>query len=102
MGKDSMEENIRKKLYRFLKENGVYRAFINEFNMPCQKEQRNIWLSVHQNSLQNTKLNEYCEGMKEKNQIVNFAFKWVDSEQGHEFWEEISEKWKKYCRDNKI
>lgn len=102
MGKDSIKENIRKKFYRFLKENGVYRAFINEFNTPGQRNLRCYWLKDYQPTLQLFSLNEYCNNIREKKEIVNYAFSWSDTKQGHDFWSYISEDWKKYCRDNKI
>ena len=93
-------ENIKKKFFRFLKENKLYSQFKAEF---CrQKNIRNAW---HQSTmyayafkykkLTVNSFDDYVEELKNKKNILQFAFSWSSTEVGHLRWLQISKKWEK-------
>jgi hypothetical protein len=72
-----------KRLTRFLKEKGLYGEFSKNF-----REQfliRKKWLL--------TIGGDYCDVVE--SELINYAFSWIDTKQGHEFWENVSDEWKK-------
>lgn len=78
------------RLTRFLKEKGIYGEFSKNF-----REQfliRKKWLL--------TIGGDYWDVVE--GELINYAFSWRDTKQGHEFWERVSDEWKKKVSDEKF
>ena len=76
------EEIIKKIFYRFLKEEGVFTYYFKNLYEVCEncsdievKKLRNIM----------------CRYPME---LINYAFMWRETPQGHHFWSFINNKWK--------
>lgn len=93
-------ENIKKKFLRFLKENKLYNKFKYEFYR--QKKLRNAWhesgmyaFAFKFKKIAVNSLDDYVEELKDKKDILNFAFSWASTEVGHSRWQQMSKKWEK-------
>jgi len=75
---EQLEKDIHKKFVRFLKENGVFRKFIKNYN--------NEIIGVkYRNDIKNA--NNYWE-MHPSNDFHSFicTFNWVESKEGYNYW----------------
>ena len=81
----------RKKFFRFLKEEGVYGAWVYNIRQLHPIWDKTFW--------------EYrwkYELLSEQNQCeegINYAFCWSDTKQGPDFWLKIDDKWKDKLRN---
>jgi hypothetical protein len=97
-----MEGNILKRhLFRFLKDRGLFRPFCAAFSKPSQANIRVTW--CHDVSafkkVPNASLDDFCEKINDGVLLINYAFDWSKTRQGHEFWENISCNWRHYIRN---
>lgn len=95
-----MESNYTKKFIRFLKENGVFTAFIREFYNVGQIKIREKWVDDYLRLFSEkptVSLTDYCEKIKDKEEFFQYAFLWDKSRQGDGFWRNLSMEWRKYC-----
>jgi len=95
-----MESNYTKKFIRFLKENGVFAAFIREFYNVSQIKKREKWVNDYFHLFRERPTNsliDYCEKIKCKEDFLQYAFLWDKSRQGDGFWRSLSMEWRKYC-----
>ena len=91
-----MEKNIvTKRLFRFLKERGIFEAFLTAFK--DQRAIRHDWVIYYSDSFNDVpdyfSVDDYCIKIKDKREIFNYAFRWEDSHEGHNFWSETAKKW---------
>ena len=76
-----------KEFYRFLKENGLYTAWM--YNIlhteptPDYRENGGNYSS-------------YINNIQELD-VLLCSFRWCSSQQGHNFWEDIHNKWTNFC-----
>lgn len=78
----------KERFFRFLKEEGVYGEWI--YNLRKQHPQTDFFFwKVKLKAIFSEE--EKCSGG------INYAFHWADTRQGHDFWEEIDEKWYTKC-----
>ena len=86
---------------RFLKEKGLYRCFLNEFIRPFQTNMRANWLivgnSVFKPIVNRNSMEEFCDKLIDKKLIINYAFSWRDTQEGHEFWDNLAREWQDVC-----
>ena len=82
MNKDMSETKVMlmKLFIRFLKENGVFKKFTINFNEYWEKKGNP------------KKICEYLED-KPSSYFLTGAFNWKDSNEGHNFWEYLSDDW---------
>lgn len=91
-----MEENLAYKYFiRFLKEEGVYIQFKRNF-----KEQTSIrlaWANGSKSSFSSCdkviSMKDFTFNIKNKANILGWAFSWANTIQGQHFWETLSDKW---------
>ena len=92
-----MDNNeIKRKFFRFLKENGVFSSF--EKNFISHTQLRIEWCkNIYKDSVFSVKesasFNDYANNLKEKDKLINWAFKWEDTKEGHSFWNMLSCRW---------
>lgn len=91
-----MEEDlICKSLKRLLKESGAYSQFRKNFYKQAKK--RKNWCNYAYvgrfSKYVGDSLQELCEGIKDKRFILNYSFDWSKTPQGHDYWEEIRNRW---------
>ena len=92
-----MDNNeIKRKFFRFLKENGVFISFKNNFISNtqlriewCKNSYKDSAFSVKEVA----SFNDYANNLKEKDKLISWAFKWKDTKEGHSFWETLSCRW---------
>lgn len=65
---------------KFLKENGVFGKYINEFSKSIWNEEKNFITFISETSL---------------NAFLSYAFDWRNTENGSTFWRKIDSKWVK-------
>ena len=94
-----MEKDLVKKFTRFLKERNTYTSFINEFKEG--KDIRLYWANNEVNGktgifkeLPNGTFISYCRELAKPFEVLNFAFKWSETEKGYDFWNNLSSDWK--------
>ena len=75
------------RLTRFLKEKGLYGEFSKNFREQFLIRKR--WLLAIGR--------DYWDVVE--SDLINYAFSWIDTKQGHEFWERVSYEWKKKVSD---
>ena len=89
-----MKSQIGKKFCRFLKDEGGYKSFINEFK--SQTNIRREWAKFHTPHFKSESVgqfDEYCESIKNKKLLLNFAFEWDETEEGWSYWNNMMNKW---------
>ena len=91
-----MEENLAYKVFiRFLKEEGVYSQFKRNFKE--QTSTRIVWANGSKPNFVSCdkvmSMKDFTFNIKNKADILNWAFSWADTIQGHNFWEILSSKW---------
>ena len=80
-----------KTLMRFLKEHGAYYKFVKYFSTPRNTETRNRWVMFHSSATGWEFL--------QKNDLINFAFIWPETDEGTNYWSNLANEWKKNCHD---
>jgi len=86
---------VAKKLCRFLKENDAYSSFIKAFKK--QEKVRVNWSDSYEWYFKrkiNASFDDFCEQIKNKSLLIQFSFIWKDANEGHEYWQDLSRKWK--------
>ena len=96
-----MDENlIYKKFKRFLKENGIYIAFIKNFKE--QEKARFSWTKDYFSKFKKgaetsfeeiSVLKQYCNSIENKTLFIQFAFYWDDTKEGYRFWQQKNYEW---------
>lgn len=89
-----MKSQIGKKFCRFLKDEGGYKSFINEFK--SQTKIRLEWAKFHTPHFKSKSVEqfeEYCESINDKKLLLNFAFEWDETEEGWNYWNNMANKW---------
>jgi hypothetical protein len=92
-----MDNNeIKKKFFRFLKENGVFTSFKKNFVSHtqlridwCKGSYKDSTFSVKEAA----SFNDYANNLKEKKNLISWAFSWKDTKEGHSFWDMLSCRW---------
>ena len=79
----------RKKLFRFLKEKGVFQLYIDNINEQHPVGDSIFWEEMWKNEVLSEE-NKCVEG-------IDYAFGWDDTKQGHDFWSKIDDEWKDKC-----
>lgn len=97
-----MEDIIVYKLFvRFLKDHNVYSAYIKNFEK--HKSTRLDWANVKYpynfNAYVTGGLNDFCEKIVFKEKIIILSFKWAETEEGKDFWEDMNAQWQKFYDD---
>ena len=94
---DKMSEERKehiKRFKRFLKEENVYPQY-----------RRNLLNSKHKYVIFNLKYKHdvysfFCESSIEG--LINHAFCWAETKEGHDFWNKLNIKWHYYIEQNEI
>ena len=81
----------RKKLFRFLKEKGVFQLYIDNINEQHPGWDYIFWGKMWKNEVLSEE-NKCIEG-------IDYAFSWWNTKQGHDFWEKIDDEWKDKLRN---
>lgn len=91
---------MKKKLFRFLKENGVFREFLKEFKK--QEGLRTSWSHDCDKFFSNSvsTVDSFCTNMKSSCDLIRYCFLWKDTKEGHDFWEKINNKWLAIFNEN--
>ena len=80
----------KKKIFRFLKEKGVFQLYIDNINEQHPGLDYIFWEKMWKNEVLSEE-NKCIEG-------IDYAFCWADTKQGHDFWSKIDDEWKdKFC-----
>jgi len=90
-------------LLRFLKEKSIYSRFRNNFFN--QRHIRTVWVSEnffegYSEYKCNDSLSKYATCVNAGG-LINYAFRWCETKEGHDFWEKIDAEWKNYVREEK-
>ena len=90
-------------LLRFLKEKSIYSQFRNNFFN--QRNVRTEWVrcnffAAYSEYKCNDSLSKYATCVN-AGDIINYAFRWCETKEGHGFWEKINAEWKNYVREKK-
>lgn len=74
-----------KKFFRFLKENGIYAAYIKNVNNNVDGTSYFNYACQH----------NFLSFFKECpiSQWINFSMVWANTPQGHEFWDKLNNSW---------
>ena len=98
---------FKKIIVNCLKENHAYDRFKNNLIEQHQSEFNNLYPFFDILSLSSFK--KILDGSKYKdsynyhiNEVINYAFTWSDTKEGHEFWCQLDEKWRKKMTNYKI
>jgi len=76
------EEIIKKIFYRFLKEEGAFIYYFKNLYEDCE-------------NCSDIELKKFREVMCHYPiELINYAFSWIKTPQGHHFWSSINNKWK--------
>ena len=90
-----MENIAYKKFIRFLKNEGAFIAF--KFNFKTQVNIRKSWANGSKEKFIDCEkvegMKDFSFNIKDKGDLLNWAFSWAETKQGHEFWEKLSAKW---------
>ena len=89
-------KEVKKKFYRFLKENGVFASFKKNFASHtklriawCKNSYKDSTFSVKEVA----SFNDYANNLKEKKNLISWAFSWKDTKEGHNFWDRVNKIW---------
>ena len=81
----------RRKFLRFLKEEGVYGEWVYNIYEQHPIWDMNFWEGRWKNEVLSEE-NKCIEG-------IDYAFFWIYTKQGHDFWLKINDKWKDKLRN---
>ena len=73
------------KLTTFLKKKRIKKKFDN--NLKLRKTAKNY--------------NDWCNGLMQKEDAICAAFVWNSTPEKHNFWDNIADKWIKYCNTHR-
>lgn len=79
-----MKQTFKSKVTRFLKELGIYIAYIQNYDI-------NFAIPHKENVF------DFIDEV-EKTEVINYAFNWQNTAQGHGFWYAVDILWKDYYR----
>jgi len=77
---------------KFLKDNDVYDKFIYNCN---NNKSNKYYKKIYWKSLET-----FCTNIKEKYLYINHAFNWGETNEDHDFWNKVDNKWLKYLKFN--
>ena len=96
-----MKKNkLKKTLFRFLKERGIFGLYKANFKENRQTEIRKLWCDIHPDVCSfkpDNGIDSFCECIKQEKSIIVYSFSWTDTRQGYAFWKKISNEWLKNC-----
>ena len=75
----------RRRFFAFLKENGIYEKWL--YNLRKRHQSNEIWWW---NSSYQILYKDKCNG------AIIRAFCWIDTKEGHDFWNELNDEWCHY------
>lgn len=87
MGK---ETKVLKNFVHFLKENNAYEEFMINFHKRNMK-----YFPTKRDGKKFMKI--YTRNYAVAKEIINFAFVWHDTPQGHGYWSDLNTIWKRIC-----
>ena len=108
MGEEKAVKELRKQIlkefFKFLKEKKVYTkykkntadCFIHErYRYGTKKEKRIHWYDAYQNGVYVRILNGglYKLNYERCRELINYAFTWSDTPEGHKFWYGLNSEW---------
>ena len=93
------KKEIKKVFLRFLKNNNCYSQFIKRFNCKKGVSDRTFWANgSHKMAFMGTINNgfqSYLNNIKSNADLLQYAFLWEKTDEGHEFWQAIGNEWRK-------
>jgi len=95
-----MEKDIiKRKFFRFLKNRNCFAQFIKRFNCERGTSERMLWANRSYKAAFNGEINNgfnsYFSSLKRLSDLLQYAFLWEKTEEGHEFWHSIGDEWRK-------
>ena len=91
-------QDIYKLFLRFLKEHGAYTAFFIEFKNGYGN--RELWKDEYPGIFNKEfvlkKFRDYFDSLISKNNIIQYAFYWGHTKEGHGFWSDLNRDWWDY------
>ena len=96
MAEDVIKNKI-KEFKRLLKDRGAYIPFVKAYHK--QSEIRECWVkdNFNRKNFSCNSFEKYGLIVKEYN-FLQYAFKWDDSDQKHDYWLKLNRDWKSYIR----
>jgi hypothetical protein len=94
-----MEKDIiKKKFFRFLKNRNCFAQFIKRFNSEEGISERLFWANRSHKAAFKEEISSgfvsYFGNLRKPSDLLQYAFLWEKTEEGHEFWKAIGEEWR--------
>lgn len=101
-----MKKDSVKQFTRFLKDDGSYKAFINNFKSYEGTKTRLRWAKGEIESgcwtfknIPDRTFKSYCKELSQTTDVLNYAFAWAETLEGFNFWQGVASRWKEKLKD---
>lgn len=96
--KNDNKDIIKRKFFRFLKNRNCFAQFIKRFNCKESVSERMLWANrIHKGAFTgeiSIGFVSYFNNLKRPADLLQYAFLWEKTKEGHEFWKTIGEEWR--------
>ncbi len=96
MKKEKNDKKCKAEFIRFLKEHNAFSCFVKNFNNHTEIKLREKWCNNSNCCFRikpNSSFKDYFDKCVMKQELLKFAFSWVNTKEGFHFWSELSDEW---------